>query len=98
MNSRNANPPETTVVIGAPLNVAARSEDELGRALSTFAHTPFTLDGVTYASIEGFYASLKFTDPAERSVAASLSGKDARKMAQQSRATSTEYEGTRILF
>src|SRR5204863_4467962 len=35
-----------------PLNITSRSPGEL-RLISNFAHTPFVLDGVTYASIEG---------------------------------------------
>jgi hypothetical protein len=41
-----------------PLNVWSRSDEEIGRFMSNFAHTPFTLDGVQYASVEAFYASL----------------------------------------
>lgn len=41
-----------------PLNVWSRSQEEIGRQLSNFAHTPFVLDGIAYASIEGFYASI----------------------------------------
>ena len=38
-----------------PFNVWSRSEEEIGRLTSNFAHTPFELDGVAYASFEGFY-------------------------------------------
>ncbi len=41
-----------------PLNVWSRSDEEIGRLLSNFAHTPFVLDSVAYASVEGFYAAL----------------------------------------
>ncbi|MEZ5585027.1 MAG: hypothetical protein R3F37_21720 [Candidatus Competibacteraceae bacterium] len=41
-----------------PLNVWSRSEEEIGRLLSNFAHTPFQLDGIDYASVEAFYAAL----------------------------------------
>lgn len=41
-----------------PLNIWSRSDEEIGRLMSNFAHTPFTLYGVEYASIEAFYATL----------------------------------------
>jgi predicted NAD-dependent protein-ADP-ribosyltransferase YbiA (DUF1768 family) len=41
-----------------PLNIWSRSDEEIGRLMSNFAYTPFTLDGVEYASIEAFYASV----------------------------------------
>jgi hypothetical protein len=41
-----------------PLNVWSQSDEEIGRLLSNFAHTPFDLDGVAYASVEGFYVSI----------------------------------------
>lgn len=40
------------------LNVWSRSDEEIGRLLSNFAHTPFSLDGAEYASVEAFYACL----------------------------------------
>ena len=49
-----------------PFCAWSRSEDELGQSMSDFAHTPFELDGVTYGSIEGFYVSLVFLDPASQ--------------------------------
>jgi predicted NAD-dependent protein-ADP-ribosyltransferase YbiA (DUF1768 family) len=49
-----------------PLNVYSRSTENIGRLMSNFAHTPFVLDGVEYASIEGFYVALKFLDPTKR--------------------------------
>ena len=41
----------------APLNVYSRSTENIGRLMSNFAHTPFVLDGVEYASIESHQAS-----------------------------------------
>lgn len=40
------------------LNVYSKSSEPLARALSNFAHTPFELDEVQYASVEAFYQSL----------------------------------------
>jgi predicted NAD-dependent protein-ADP-ribosyltransferase YbiA (DUF1768 family) len=42
----------------APLNIWSRSDEEIGRLMSNFAHTPFVLDGVEFASVEAFYAYL----------------------------------------
>jgi hypothetical protein len=50
----------------APLNIWSNSAEELGRSLSNFAHTPFQLDGVEYASVEAFYACLLIADPQRR--------------------------------
>ncbi len=41
-----------------PLNIWSKSDEEIGRLMSNFAHTPFVLDGILYSSIEGFYAAL----------------------------------------
>ena len=57
-----------------PLNVWSRSEEEIGRLMSNFAHTPFRLDDVEYASVEGFYASLMFTADVRRRKVAGLWG------------------------
>jgi hypothetical protein len=40
------------------LNIWSKSDEEIGRLMSNFAHTPFVLDEILYASIEGFYAAL----------------------------------------
>ena len=57
-----------------PLNVWSRSDEEIGRLMSNFAYTPFLLDGVTYASLEGFYVSLLCQDESKRRRAAKLWG------------------------
>jgi predicted NAD-dependent protein-ADP-ribosyltransferase YbiA (DUF1768 family) len=41
-----------------PLNIWSKSDEEIGRLMSNFARTPIVLDGIQYASIEGFYAAL----------------------------------------
>jgi predicted NAD-dependent protein-ADP-ribosyltransferase YbiA (DUF1768 family) len=41
-----------------PLNIWSRSDEEIGRLMSHFAHTPFTLDGVEFGSVEAFYTWL----------------------------------------
>jgi predicted NAD-dependent protein-ADP-ribosyltransferase YbiA (DUF1768 family) len=48
-----------------PLNITSRSPMPL-RQISNFAHTPFILDGRSYASVEGFWQGIKFSDEVDR--------------------------------
>jgi predicted NAD-dependent protein-ADP-ribosyltransferase YbiA (DUF1768 family) len=41
-----------------PLNVWSMSDEEIGREMSNFAHTPFVLDGLEFGSVEAFYVWL----------------------------------------
>jgi hypothetical protein len=41
-----------------PLNVWSMSDEDIGRKISNFAHTPFAIDGVEFASVEAFYVWL----------------------------------------
>ena len=45
-----------------PINVISTSREPEVRLISNFAETPFSLDGRTYASVEGFWQGLKFAD------------------------------------
>ncbi len=57
------------------VNVYSRGRTPEGRLLSNFAPTPFTLHGVTFASVEGFYQSMRFDDdPTRRRVAGTAGG------------------------
>lgn len=76
-----------------PLNVASNSDDEVGKLMSNFAHTPFVLDGVEYASVEGFYASLKVLDDRSRAKMARLYGVRAKSKASKSQLKTTCYQG-----
>jgi len=76
-----------------PLNVASSSDEEIGKLMSNFAHTPFVLDGARYASVEGFYASLKFVDEQTRSKMARLYGVRAKGKASKSQLKTTCYQG-----
>lgn len=60
-----------------PLNIT-RSVAPRFAAISNLAHTPFDIDGERYASIEGFWQGLKFTDHQSRRAIARLSGVDAK--------------------
>ena len=76
-----------------PLNVYSRSDEEIGRLMSNFANTPFILDGVTYASIEGFYVSLKFLEEDKRARMAALYGPVVKNMGKKSKLVTTCYRG-----
>ena len=41
-----------------PLNIWSGADEEIGRLMSHFAHTPFELRGVVYGSVEAFYTWL----------------------------------------
>jgi predicted NAD-dependent protein-ADP-ribosyltransferase YbiA (DUF1768 family) len=53
---------ELAMDILKPLNIWSRSEEEIGRLMSHFAHTPFVLDGVEFGSVEAFYTWLHIVD------------------------------------
>ena len=74
-----------------PLNIFSRSDEPLGRALSNFAHTPFELDGVKYASVEAFYQGLKYLDPVKRAEMAPLYGNYAKSAASKAGKLTENY-------
>jgi predicted NAD-dependent protein-ADP-ribosyltransferase YbiA (DUF1768 family) len=79
-----------------PLNVASGSPEAIGRLMSNFAHTPFTLDGRWYASVEGFYQSLKFEKPTLRSAVRRLYGAAAKHAGRVGSDTVMTYNGKRF--
>ena len=62
----------------APLNIVRTVEPRFA-PISNLAHTPFSIDGERYASIEGFWQGLKFIDPIQRRAIAKLSGAEAKE-------------------
>jgi predicted NAD-dependent protein-ADP-ribosyltransferase YbiA (DUF1768 family) len=78
-----------------PLNVWSRSEEEAGRLMSNFAHTPFTLDGVEYASVEAFYVCLLIA-PERRDRVRKMYGVRAKHEAPKVRPAAFEYGGETI--
>src|SRR5262249_21174206 len=65
-------------------NVYSRARTRGGRLLSNFALTPFTLYGVRFASVEGFYQSMLFDDDATRALLAGLHGAEAKRWQKKS--------------
>lgn len=79
-----------------PINIT-RGADRKYVAISNLYPTPFTLDGEDYASIEGFWQSLKCDTPDRRRRVAGLSGSDAKKAAGRGPApASIDYLGETI--
>jgi hypothetical protein len=65
--------------------------------ISNFAHTPFELDGRTYASVEGFWQGLKLADPDERARVAELFGSEAKRATSGiEAATIFGYDGSSV--
>ncbi len=66
--------------LGRPINITAEAPPPFD-LISNFAHTPFVLDGTRYASVEGFWQSLRVDDAGERARIATLSGSAAKRAA-----------------
>jgi predicted NAD-dependent protein-ADP-ribosyltransferase YbiA (DUF1768 family) len=80
-----------------PLNVWSRSDEEIGRLLSNFAHTPFELDGIAYASVEGFYVSLLIqSSTSRREKTRRLWGLRAKREMPHVKPLVIEYQGRRF--
>jgi hypothetical protein len=50
----------------APGEVILSKRNELGAGFSNLGHTPFTLDGEHYESVEGLWQMMKYPDPTDR--------------------------------
>jgi predicted NAD-dependent protein-ADP-ribosyltransferase YbiA (DUF1768 family) len=80
----------------APLNITHAIEPRF-QPISNLAHAPFDLDDRRYASVEGFWQSLKFLEPKDRARIARLCGAEAREAGKPAgQPDSFDYEGTRI--
>lgn len=75
----------------APINAWSRSTEQIGRDLSNFSHHEFVLDNRKYASIEGFYNSLLYNDPARRAKIAEMWGLEAKKAGKSSNLQAFRY-------
>lgn len=81
-----------------PLNVASRSEEAIGRMMSNFPETPFTFRGREYASMEGFYHSLKFAEPELQNRVSSMSGPIAKSFGNKGSATHGFFQGESFIL
>jgi predicted NAD-dependent protein-ADP-ribosyltransferase YbiA (DUF1768 family) len=80
-----------------PLNVWSRSEEAIGRLMSNFANTPFVLDGVEFASVEGFWTWLLLDGkPNRRETARRLWGARAKWHAPKTKPAQITYEGVSV--
>jgi predicted NAD-dependent protein-ADP-ribosyltransferase YbiA (DUF1768 family) len=76
------------------LNVSSTSTDWRGLALSNFGLSPFEMDGILFASIEGFIQGIKFPeDDPRRAQAFSLSGWDAKHLGNQADRSGAYWAG-----
>lgn len=79
-----------------PLNVVSTAGPEVA-PISNLAPAPFVLDGAPYASVEGFWQSLKYTSAEERRRVAALSGTQAKRAGEGGDVDGEfEYLGRRI--
>jgi len=62
-----------------PINILFDQGEECWRPISNLALSPFRLHDGEYASVEGFWQGLKFSDPDERARIARLWGKEAKR-------------------
>jgi len=81
------------------LNISSTSQDWRGVALSNFPLSPFTLDGVLFASIEGFIQGIKFPqgDP-RRERAFVLYGWDAKSLGAEADRSGAYWQGERLTY
>lgn len=80
------------------INVGSRGGTETERLLSNFAATPFVLWGEEYASVEGFWQSLKFPKLSDRRKVAKLSGVDAKRAGRDApKADTFIWQGSKIV-
>jgi len=85
------------VACNEPINIASTVKDAAHAMISNFAAAPFVLDGEEYASVEGFWQGLKFTDAAKRREVAGLVGHAARLAGQEAEYGATvTYAGEEV--
>jgi predicted NAD-dependent protein-ADP-ribosyltransferase YbiA (DUF1768 family) len=79
-----------------PINITSKSPAPLD-VISNFAETPFYLDGMTYASVEGFWQALKFPHDQDRRRVAALHGGEAKRAGDAAPALPTiVYNGEEV--
>jgi len=84
------------IVRNRAINITSRAPAPLN-LIANFARAPFELDGRFYASVEGFWQSLKFADPGERARVGALYGSEAKRASAGVEAPeSFDYDGVVI--
>jgi len=88
------------MVVNQPtLNVSSSSSDWRGQALSNFVLSPFTLDSVLFASVEGFIQGIKFReDDPRRGKAFVSSGWAAKHLGDTSDRNGAYWDGACIVY
>ncbi len=81
-----------------PIEISSRAANEAWRPISNFAHTPFELDGLPYASVEGFWQGLKFPGERARARVAALYGQAAKSAAAGLEPRSLRYRGATVRY
>jgi predicted NAD-dependent protein-ADP-ribosyltransferase YbiA (DUF1768 family) len=82
-----------------PLNIWSRSDEEIGRLMSHFAHTPFVLEGVEFGSVEAFYTWLHIVDnERKRAKVAPLWGPRSKYECPKTHPAEFDYHGRSIRF
>lgn len=76
-----------------PINCASSSEEEVGRDMSNFAHTPFIFRGREIASVEGFYQGIKFQEEEKRAKVFAMHGVYARSAGKKAKTKQTTFDG-----
>jgi predicted NAD-dependent protein-ADP-ribosyltransferase YbiA (DUF1768 family) len=76
-----------------PINIVFDAADTRWQPISNLALTPFDLHGRRYASIEGFWQSLKCDSETERDRIATLWGPEAKRAAPDPTPSTFVYEG-----
>ena len=83
-------------VRNTPINITSQTPEPF-HLISNFAHTPFTLDDRTYASVEGFWQALKLAGADDRRRVAMLFGQEAKLAVTGAEANDPfEYDGKTI--
>jgi len=80
-----------------PLNIWSNSDEEIGRRMSHFAHTPFELDGVIFGSVEAFYSWLLVeNNDAKRAKIAPMWGARSKHACPKTKPDTIDYHGRKI--
>lgn len=83
----------------ATINVSSTSTDWRGLALSNFGLSPFVLDGMLFASVEGFIQGIKFPESDPRRAAAFVSsGWDAKRLGDTADRSAAYWGGVRVPY